>query len=110
MRLTLRCISSLLNITTLNILICVLQVRNVISKGIPVIASAGNENKNADTSSPARVREVITVGATTIEDKFASFSNFGKAVDVLAPGELVISAGIQSDTAAAIRNGTSMAT
>ena len=36
--------------------------------------------------SPADVAEAIVVGATDINDGFASISNFGAGVDVLAPG------------------------
>lgn len=90
--------------------ICVPQVSNVIGQGHPFIVAAGNESQDANNVSPARVPEAITVGATTINDTFASFSNFGPAVDILAPGLDILSAGFQAANATAILSGTSMAT
>ena len=54
-----------------------------------VITAAGNEHRDACKLSPAHMGElngVITVGATTKNDKPAGFSNFGKCVDMWAPG------------------------
>ena len=87
---------------------------NAINQGIPFIIAAGNGDaqgnpEDANTISPARVPEAITVGATTIDDTFASFSNFGDKVDILAPGVDILSAGIQADDAVAQLSGTSMA-
>jgi subtilisin family serine protease len=55
------------------------------------------------------VAEAITVGATTISDQRASFSNFGSVVDIFAPGVSILSAWRTSDTATATLSGTSMA-
>ena len=41
---------------------------------------------NASNYSPARVTEAITVGATDSNDGWASFSNYGSVLDILAPG------------------------
>ena len=60
--------------------------------------AAGNENQNAANVSPARVQGAITVGATTIRDDRASFSNFGAVVDIFAPGLNVISTWNENDT------------
>ncbi|KAG8829857.1 subtilisin-like serine protease [Serendipita sp. 399] len=62
------------------------------------------------TSSPARVPVATTVGATTIGDQMASYSNFGPLVDILAPGTSITSAWIGSNTATSVQTGTSMAT
>ncbi|MFC5099564.1 S8 family serine peptidase [Kibdelosporangium philippinense] len=43
-----------------------------------------NSNTNADSFSPARVREAITVGATDRTDTRASYSNYGAALDLFA--------------------------
>lgn len=66
------------------------------------VVAAGNENADACTVSPASERKAITVAASTIaateagspKDRRASFSNFGKCVDIFAPGELIKSAWI----------------
>lgn len=52
-------------------------VSNVIASGVPFVVAAGNETQDSTNVSPARVPEAITVGATTINDEVASFSNFG---------------------------------
>ncbi|RXW16071.1 hypothetical protein EST38_g9778 [Candolleomyces aberdarensis] len=78
--------------------------------GIHVVVAAGNSNADAQNTSPAHVEEAITVGASTIDDERASFSNFGSVVDVFAPGRYITSAWIGSgadDTF--IASGTSMA-
>jgi cerevisin len=85
-------------------------VSNAVSFGIHVIVAAGNENTDASVDSPARASTVITVGATDINDKRASFSNFGPDVDIWAPGVGIISLGITSDTAVKTLDGTSMST
>jgi subtilisin family serine protease len=85
-------------------------VRNSISSGVTYAIAAGNSNTNAANSSPARVSEAITVGATTISDARSSFSNFGSVVDIFAPGSSILSAWNTSDTATNTISGTSMAT
>ena len=91
-------------------------VTNAVNLGIPFVVAAGNSAVDASTTSPARLGGsngnggVITVGATTITDTFATFSNFGANVDVLAPGQDILSCGITSDTAVQNKSGTSMST
>jgi len=104
-----RCVFSLLTANPPPTLICVPQVSGAISQGIPVIAAAGNQHQDANNISPARLDGVITVGATTIDDTFASFSNFGEKVDILAPGKDILSASNLNDHANATLSGTSQA-
>lgn len=83
-------------------------VCRVIESGKVFVAAAGNESADAYSSTPARVVQVITVGAMDNKDAMAYFSNFGKGVDVFAPG-----VDIESDTpqgGTATMSGTSMAT
>ena len=59
------------------------------NKGIKFALAAGNESKDANLSSPARVNgaNIYTISAMSIGDKWASFSNFGNPpVDFCAPG------------------------
>ncbi|QES49969.1 serine protease [Streptomyces venezuelae] len=84
-------------------------VRNSIAAGITYAVAAGNESTNANTKSPARVTEAITVGATTSTDAKASYSNFGAVLDLFAPGSSIVSAWNTSDTATNNISGTSMA-
>ena len=50
-----------------------------------------------------------TVSGTTPDDQFAHFSNYGPCVDMLAPGQEVLSAGIHGDTDVSMKSGTSTA-
>ncbi|KAG8772960.1 subtilisin-like serine protease [Serendipita sp. 397] len=84
-------------------------VSAAVAGGLPFVVAAGNETQDANNSSPARLPEVITVGATDINDRIASFSNFGNKVDVFAPGDTIISASFQGDNLGAVLSGTSMA-
>ncbi|MCX7555723.1 S8 family serine peptidase [Xanthomonadaceae bacterium JHOS43] len=59
------------------------QARN---RGSVVIVSAGNENMPAADSRPANCTGVVTVAANNKTGGRASYSNFGPAVDVAAPG------------------------
>jgi len=84
-------------------------VANLSARGITVVASAGNSAIDACEASPASAPSAITVAASDRNDTFASFSNFGPCVDVIAPGVGVRSAGIDSPTAFKDLSGTSMA-
>jgi len=85
-------------------------VSNSIADGVTYAIAAGNDNVDACTTSPARVASAITVGATTISDARASFSNFGTCLDIFAPGNNITSSWNTSDTATNTISGTSMAT
>src|SRR5690349_16467271 len=85
-------------------------VSNSIADGVTYAIAAGNSNVDACTTSPARVASALTVGATTISDARASFSNFGTCLDIFAPGNNITSSWNTSDTATNTISGTSMAT
>ncbi|CAN2186597.1 Proteinase K-like catalytic domain [Candidatus Nanopelagicaceae bacterium] len=78
--------------------------------GVTVVAAAGNDNVDACTKSPASAPSAITVGATTIGDAKAYFSNWGKCVDIHAPGSSITGGWYGSATATNTISGTSMAT
>ncbi|MGE0868575.1 MAG: S8 family peptidase [Kofleriaceae bacterium] len=86
-----------------------LAIKNLVAHGVPVVVAAGNDTIDACSRSPARVPEAITVAASDQNDMFASYSNYGACVDIIAPGSGVISAGIASDAATMVFDGTSMA-
>jgi serine protease len=54
--------------------------------GTIVVVSAGNDDSNAASYSPAGEEGVITVGAVDYSNQRASYSNFGSVVEVVAPG------------------------
>jgi subtilisin family serine protease len=86
-------------------------INQVAAAGVVPVVAAGNENQNAANTSPASATAAITVGAIDqTDDTRASFSNFGRVVDVFAPGVNVLSVGIRSNTDTQVLSGTSMAT
>jgi len=85
-------------------------VARTVSAGIAVVVAAGNAGTNACTTSPARAKAAITVGATDAKDTRASWSNYGSCLDVFAPGVDIKSASVDSNSATTTMSGTSMAT
>ncbi|HCA85032.1 MAG TPA: serine protease [Streptomyces sp.] len=91
------------------------SVQNSIASGVSYAVAAGNGNlvgiaQDACKSSPARVPEAITVGATDKTDTKASWSNYGSCLDLFGPGVGITSAWNSSDTSTNTISGTSMAT
>jgi serine protease len=54
-------------------------------RGALVIAASGNEAHRA-VAYPARAKDVVSVGATTIHGCLSDFSNDGRGLDLVAPG------------------------
>lgn len=83
-------------------------VCDALAAGVFFGIAAGNESEDAKNSSPARVIQAVTVGASDSQDRQATFSNFGQLLDLFAPG-----VDIESDQptgGTAVWSGTSMAT
>jgi len=85
-------------------------VANSVAAGVTYGVVAGASALDACNFSPASEPSAITVAATDITDKFASFSNFGPCVDINAPGVNITSDWIGSNTATITITGTSMGT
>ncbi|XP_026562941.1 proprotein convertase subtilisin/kexin type 9 [Pseudonaja textilis] len=87
--------------------------RQMVQKGVVMIAAAGNYKDDACLYSPASEPEVITVGATNAQDQPVSMgtlgTNFGRCVDVFAPGDDIISASSDCSTCFTSQSGTSQA-
>ncbi|OAK96594.1 subtilisin-like protein [Phaeosphaeriaceae sp. SRC1lsM3a] len=82
------------------------------SRGVLSVVAAGNENKDASTSSPARSPEVICVGNMQRDGSRRSGqfgSNYGPVVDIFAAGTEIVSAAYTSDSGTSTKTGTSMA-
>ncbi|KAJ3492039.1 hypothetical protein NLI96_g318 [Meripilus lineatus] len=82
-------------------------VNALINSGIYVIVAAGGSATDVGNTSPARVPAAFTVGASSIADAVASFSNYGPGLDIFAPGVGIISAWITSPTATIAISGSS---
>ena len=84
----------------------------LVASGVTVVAAAGNNSFNAANLKPASYDEVITVSALADsdgkpggvggsgcyswggydrDDTFADFSNYGRDVDLIAPGKCILS-------------------
>lgn len=86
-----------------------LAVNAAVDAGIHFAVAAGNDNRNSCNYSPAAAEKAVTVGASTLADERAYFSNFGKCNDIFAPGLNILSAWTGSKYATNIISGTSMA-
>ncbi|MFC9328912.1 S8 family serine peptidase [Kitasatospora sp. NPDC057015] len=88
-------------------------VNRAIAKGIVVVVSAGNSHKDVSTQTPANVPDAITVSSLSdgdgkpgglgdfawcnknnrnTDDSLSDYSNFGRGVDIAAPGDCIRSA------------------
>ncbi len=98
-------------------------INNAVQAGVVFVVAAGNSHKDASSFSPARNPNVIAVSAMADsdgkcggqgsstkygnDDTFASFSNYGEPVDMVAPGVGILST--YGDGNYAQLSGTSMA-
>ncbi|MBE3577234.1 MAG: S8 family serine peptidase [Limnochordales bacterium] len=90
-------------------------INEALQNGAVVVAAAGNHEAGEPTEVlwPANYDPVIAVAATDASKSWASFSNWGSAVDIAAPGVEVYSTNYDhrtgSDDLPAAASGTSMA-
>jgi len=95
-----------------------------VAAGITYVVAAGNDSVDAKDFTPAAYDEVITVSAladfnglpgggapstcrSDVDDTFASFSNYGSDIDIIAPGVCIYSTSMLGGYATL--SGTSMA-
>ncbi|KAI9865060.1 MAG: serine protease [Pleopsidium flavum] len=86
-----------------------LAVNAAVDAGIHFAVAAGNDNADSCNYSPAAAAKAVTVGASTLADERAFFSNYGKCNDIFAPGLNIQSTWIGSKHAVNTISGTSMA-
>jgi subtilisin family serine protease len=85
------------------------MIETLISVGVTVVTSAGNQGMNACQYSPAGVNGVLAIGASDETDVVPGWSNFGSCVSLHAPGINITSAWKRNDTHYAVASGTSQA-
>lgn len=83
-------------------------VTNLSKSGVFVSVAAGNDGQDACKTSPASAGWVMTVGATTHKDTRPGWSNYGKCLDINAPGYYITSTWPNGKSR--VLDGTSMAT
>lgn len=86
-----------------------MAVNAAVDAGMHFAVAAGNDNADACNYSPAAAANPVTVGASTLSDDRAYFSNYGKCTDIFAPGLNIQSTWIGSKYAINTISGTSMA-
>jgi subtilisin family serine protease len=77
-----------------------------LSRGVIIIASAGNDNSDLPFY-PAAYTGVVSVGSIDLYGKKSFFSNYGPTVDISVPGELIYSTVLKNSYE--YYSGTSMA-
>lgn len=86
-------------------------VAQAVRAGMVMCVAAGNSNQDAANFSPASEPLAYTIGSIDPTDTKSSFSNYGKVVDLFAPGRNITSCWIQPDNKGTNTiSGTSMAT
>ncbi|KAF3925174.1 Cerevisin [Dactylellina cionopaga] len=86
-------------------------IRRAVEAGVHIVTAAGNDGANACKEDPGRLAlqmPVINVGSTDFADNRAEFSNWGKCVDVYAPGVSVVSTSIDGPRSVDSKQGTSV--
>ena len=86
-----------------------------IGRGTAIVVAAGNNAMDASAVTPGNCTGVVTVAATTRTGTRASFSNYGSAIEIAAPGVSLwstLNTGTQGPVAPSYArySGTSMAT
>lgn len=84
-------------------------VNAAVDAGIHFAVAAGNDNADSCNYSPAAAANAVTVGASTLADERAYFSNYGTCNDIFAPGLNILSTWKGSKYAVNTISGTSMA-
>jgi len=87
-------------------------IQKAVENHILVVCAAGNEGDGQDATNefdyPGSYNEVISVGAINLDRRISDFSNSNNEVDLVAPGESILSTYL--DGKYAKLSGTSMAT
>ena len=79
-----------------------------VADGVVVSVAAGNDGTNACDGSPSSAPDAITSGATTPDDHMPEWSGWGTCVELLAPGDRVLTAA-PAPTGLVTAGGTSIA-
>ncbi|MBN8627097.1 MAG: S8 family peptidase [Planctomycetes bacterium] len=82
-------------------------VARAVAAGRFVVCAAGNDGRDRSVNYPARLDDVVAVGAVDRRGQLADFSSRGPEVDVCAPGQEILSTYLNAGYARL--SGTSMA-
>ena len=85
-------------------------IQTVHSRGITVVVAAGNQFGDACQRTPASSPYAITVAGSASGDGIYGFTNYGRCVDIFAPGSNIQGADRQCGSCSKVISGTSMST
>lgn len=85
-------------------------IQAAITAGITFVGAAGNDADDSCSHLVGGVPDALVVGASGYSDAREPYSNYGRCVDVFAPGGSITSAYAGNDTDSTTMSGTSMAT
>ena len=83
-------------------------VRALVDRGMVVAVASGNDGDDSCDYSPGSEPSALTVGAIDSRDREADYSNYGKCVDLFAPGDQIRSTDFRGGSGS-VESGTSMA-
>ncbi|MFD2212267.1 S8 family peptidase [Metabacillus endolithicus] len=87
-------------------------VQEAINQEILIVCAAGNEGdgryETDEFAYPGAYPEVVQVGSVNLQKEISDFSNTNRAIDLVAPGEEILSTYLNNEFA--VLSGTSMAT
>lgn len=66
------------------------RLRRAYEQGTVIVAAAGNDN-SSNVPEPASYEFTISVGAVKEDNERAEFSNYGEDLDIMAPGQFILS-------------------
>ena len=75
-------------------------IQNAVKAGVVLVAAAGNSGGDSSNHFPGAYPEVLSVGATNQAGVLTSFSSYGDAVDIAAPGYDITSTAPRAQTEA----------
>ena len=85
-------------------------VQTLHSEGVVIVVAAGNGFEDACGRTPASSTYAITVGGSANGDGIYSFTNYGRCVDIFAPGSSIRGADHTCVSCSKVISGTSMST
>jgi uncharacterized repeat protein (TIGR01451 family) len=83
------------------------SIRYAHGRGVVIVTSAGNDDEDVVTYTPANLAETIAVAGTDENDRRDTRSNFGDLIDVAAPGTDILSTFMHPGSVV-VMSGTSM--
>ena len=85
-------------------------VQTLHSEGVVIVVAAGNGFEDACSRTPASSPYAITVGGSSNGDGIYAFTNYGRCVDIFAPGASIRGADHTCVSCSKFMSGTSMST